>query len=537
MTLGSIVRHSCGELLSCLGLLSFVIAHCATLAMPASALAPECFRKWVAPHPALLRFGNVAASGIATRAVWVYQTAHMPFPHPSDTIAAVATAPGEAAIAIVRVSGPDTYRLADRLFRCHPPLPSARQPGTFLHGQVVHPNSNEILDDALLLVFRAPHSYTGEDSVEIQCHGGSQAALRILSALLSAGARQAEPGEFTKRAFLNGKMDLTQAEAVADLIHARSERAARLATAQLDDALGRRIRALYDDLLALCADIEAMLDFPDDELPQSVPSELAGRMAPINLGIQSLLDTWHEGHVLRDGARVVIAGAPNTGKSTLLNLLAGRNRAIVSPYPGTTRDTIEEFVTLHGIPMHLIDTAGLRDAPCEIEKEGIRRTRHALSHADLTLCLVDASKPLSRPEIDFINSHDPRKIIVIGTKIDLGRLLDETLIPKTDYLPVSLKIDPPITQISSKIVQRVFPESSESDHGDFAISERHQKSLLIAMDEVNMAENCLKSGSEAQFLPASTHSRSALEQIGQIFGKNCPEEVLDAIFSRFCVGK
>lgn len=461
----------------------------------------------------------------------------MAHPAPSDTIAAIATAPGESAIAIVRLSGPDTYPLADRLFRAPPPLPSARPAGTFFRGQVIHPETSETLDDALMLLFRAPHSYTGEESVEIHCHGGSQPAQRVLEALLLAGARQAEPGEFTKRAFLNDKLDLTQAEAVLDLIHARSERAARLATAQLENALGHEIRTLYETLLALCADIEAMLDFPDDELPQSVPKELSERISPIETGIQALLDTWHEGHLLREGARIVIAGAPNVGKSTLLNLLAGRPRAIVSPHPGTTRDTIEEFITLNGYPMYLIDTAGLRDAPGDIEQEGIRRAHQALSQADLTLCLVDASQPISQAELDFIFSHDPQKRIVLGTKADLGVVADPQRLPPLDYFPVSLIIDPPLAQIKAKIIEKVLGECPRSDHSDIAISGRHRKSLLIALDEVKMAQKRLNSGSEADFLPAALHSRAALDQLGHILGLNISDAMLDAVFSRFCVGK
>ena len=461
----------------------------------------------------------------------------MPFSGPSDTIAAIATAPGEAAIAIVRVSGPDAYAIADRLFRCAPPLPSARSPGTFAHGQVVSPDTNEALDDALLLIFRAPHSYTGEDSVEIQCHGGSQAAQRILGALLSSGARQAEPGEFTKRAFLNDKLDLTQAEAVLDLIHARSVRAARLATAQLEDALGLRIRALYDSLLAVTADIEAMLDFPDDELPQSVPKEVAARLSAISAEIQSLLDTWREGHILREGARIVIAGAPNVGKSTLLNLLAGRDRAIVSPHPGTTRDTIEESVTLLGYPIQLVDTAGLRDAPCEIEQEGIRRTYNALSHADLCLSLVDASRSLSAEEKSFLSANDPQKMIVLLNKIDLGQVIRPENVPGLDSLSISLRKSPSMDPVIEKILEKVLRNPSGNDHGALAISERHKRSLLIALDDVKSAENKLKRGLEADFLPAATDARAALEQIGFIFGKNCTEEMLDTIFSRFCVGK
>ncbi len=461
----------------------------------------------------------------------------MAVPHPADTIAAIATAPGEGAIAIVRVSGPDAYALADRLFRGPSPLPSARAPGTFAHGAIADPASGEVLDDALLLIFRSPHSYTGEDSVEIQCHGGSQAARRILDALLSAGARQADPGEFTKRAFLNGKIDLTQAEAVLDLIHARSERAARLATAQLEDALGRRIRALYDALLAVSADVEAMLDFPDDELPQSVPNDIADRLEAVSAEIQALLNTWHEGHVLRDGARIVIAGAPNVGKSTLLNLLAGRDRAIVSPHPGTTRDTIEESVVLNGYPLQLVDTAGLRDAPCEIEQEGIRRTRRALAEADLCLCLVDASQPLSDPERDFIGQHEPERIVVLLNKIDLGQKIGPENLPGIDSMVLSLQKSPPTAKIGEKILQKIVQKPSGSDQEPIAISERHRYALLIALDEVKSTINRLKTGSESDFLPAATHVRSALDQIGFIFGKNCTEDMLDRLFSRFCVGK
>jgi tRNA modification GTPase len=461
----------------------------------------------------------------------------MAFSYPSDTIAALATAPGAGAIAIVRVSGPDTYVLADHLFRCPAPRPSMRAAGTFVHGQIVNPANGEIIDDALLLVFRAPHSYTGEDSVEIQCHGGSQAAKRILAALLASSARQAEPGEFTKRAFLNDKLNLTQAEAVLDLIHARSERAARLATAQLEDALGIRIRALYDSLLATAADIESMLDFPDDELPQSVPNDVGTRLSSITVEIQALLDTWHEGHVLREGARIVIAGAPNVGKSTLLNLLAGRDRAIVSPHPGTTRDTIEESVTLHGYPIQLIDTAGLRDAPCEIEQEGIRRTHHALSHADLCLCLVDASRPLSAEEQSFLAAHDPQKTLVLLNKIDLGQCIWPESLPGIDSLSVSLQKSPKTTEIVEKIMQKVLHKPSGGDQEALAISERHRNSLFAAMDDVKSAIHRLQSGMEIDFLPAANHVRAALDSIGFIFGKNCTEEMLNTIFSRFCVGK
>ena len=468
---------------------------------------------------------------------WVYQTPHMPFPYPSDTIAAIATAPGEGAISIVRVSGPETYALADLLFRCPLPLPSARPSGTFAYGTVVNPATGEVLDEAITLFFRAPHSYTGEHSIEIQCHGGSQVAQRILQALRSAGARQAEPGEFTKRAFLNDKLNLTQAEAVLDLIHARSERAARLATSQLEDALGLRIQKLYEALLTASADIEAMLDFPDDELPQSVPAELTQRLTSISTEIQALLDTWKEGHILREGARIVIAGAPNVGKSTLLNRLAGRDRSIVSPHPGTTRDTIEESLVLRGYPIQVIDTAGLREAPCEIEQEGIRRTLKALSQADLCLCLVDASKPLSTEELNFISSQNHKKILVILNKSDLGIQVSPGDLSNCLSIPFSLKNAPSLDPMIDQILSILMDAPAGDSHECLAISARHNSSLSIALDDVKSSIACMESGNEAQFLPAATHARSALEHISEILGKNFTEEMLDTIFSRFCVGK
>ncbi|MDR0993891.1 MAG: tRNA uridine-5-carboxymethylaminomethyl(34) synthesis GTPase MnmE [Verrucomicrobiota bacterium] len=461
----------------------------------------------------------------------------MSFSLSTDTMAAIATAPGEGAIAVVRLSGPETYALADRLFRCPSPPPSGRATGTFVHGQVCEPATGEVIDDALLLVFKAPRSYTGEDAVEIHCHGGSQSARRILDALLHAGARPAGPGEFTKRAFLNNKLDLTQAEAVLDLIHARSERAARLAAAQLENALGIRIRALYDALLAASADTEALLDFPDDELPQGVTSEIKDRVDVLSRDLRALLGTWSEGHVLRDGARIVIAGAPNVGKSTLLNRLAGRERAIVSPHAGTTRDIIEESVTLHGYPFHLSDTAGLREAPCEIEQEGIRRTHLALAEADLCLYLVDASQPLSEAETAFIRSHDPQRILVLANKTDLGNRLFSKEVADFQILGLSAQQDPSMEPLIDAMLAKLHLTSGSGHQEGVAVSRRHKDSLSIALEEITQTSILLSDGREPSFLPAATHLRSATEQVGFIFGKDCTDEMLNTLFSRFCVGK
>ena len=455
----------------------------------------------------------------------------------TDTIAAIATPPGEGAIAIIRLSGPRALTIADQTFRCPAPPPSQRPAGTFIRGKVIAPDTGETLDTALLLIFKAPHSYTGENSVEIQCHGGTQTAQRILNALFSTGARQAEPGEFTKRAFLNDKMDLTQAEAVADLIHARSERAARLATAQLKDTLGQNIRLIYDQLLAEAADVEAMLDFADDELPQTVPTEISRRIEATKAQIQTLLATWQEGHVLREGARVVIAGAPNVGKSTLMNQLTGRNRVIVSPQPGTTRDTIEEPLNLQGYPIHLTDTAGLRSTTSQIEQEGIRRTQQALNEADLIIYMLDASQNLSTDEKNFLKEHKTSNILVLINKIDLEQVIFTKNLPDFDVLEISLKKEPKIPQICEKIVAKIVKTPPSSDSSEFAISLRHKIHLDAALKEIHLAHKLLQTASESDYLLAATHLRAAMEKIGHIFGKNCPEDLLNQIFSRFCVGK
>ena len=468
---------------------------------------------------------------------------------PEDTIVAPATPPGEGGIAVIRISGPEALVLADRLFRPFGggPLPSRTPPRTFRHGQVLSGIGGEVLDEVILLVFRNPHSYTGEDSIEIQCHGSPQIVQAVVGAAIAAGARMAEPGEFTKRSFLNGKMDLTQAEAVADIIHARSERAARMANAQLGgDALGRRIRALYDDTIRLSADAEAMLDFPDDELPQEVPSELLARLREAMGRVQGLLETWHEGRVLRDGLRVAIAGAPNTGKSTLLNLLAGHDKSIVSPYPGTTRDIIEVETVLHGYPVRLMDTAGLREAPDPVEREGIRRARQAVESADLLVCLVDASRPLSKEESAFLEAHSPEQTLCLANKADLGDRSAEFRAGGHVFHAVSL-----VSMASPEPIVRMMLEKTGlvgttvgagkapggMDSGCVAVSARHRKALDAALGAMREAADRLTGGREEEWLPVAMGLREAAEHLAGILGRKWDEDTLDAVFSRFCVGK
>jgi len=467
-----------------------------------------------------------------------------------DTIVAPATPPGEGGIAVVRISGPEALPLADRLFRPRGgPLPSRTPERTFRFGHVLSGPGGAVLDEALLLVFRAPRSYTGEDSVEIQCHGSPRTVQAIVQAVLDGGARMAEPGEFTKRSFLNGKMDLTQAEAVGDLIHARSERAARLAAAQLGDALGRRIRGLYDDLVRLSADTEAMLDFPDDELPQEVPAELLGRLRGTMDRLDALLATWHEGRILRDGLRITIAGTPNTGKSTLLNLLCGEGKAIVSPYPGTTRDIIEAETSLHGYPVRIQDTAGLREAPDPVEREGIRRAREAVEAADLLVCLVDASKPLSEEEVAFLSGRDPATTLCLANKADLGDGSSGFRVGGHVFHAVSL-VDPEAREpVVGMILRKAGLETNDgpaspirtagtsAESGEVAVSARHGKALREAFEELRKAEGRLETGREEDWLPAAMGLREAAVRMATILGRQWDEDTLDAVFSRFCVGK
>jgi tRNA modification GTPase len=453
-----------------------------------------------------------------------------------DTIAAIATAPGDAGIAVLRVSGPGAFAVADSVFRCRAPKPSARVPGTFVFGRVVDAEGSPI-DAALLLIMRAPSSYTGEDTIEIQSHGGSLIARRILRRLLEAGARAAEPGEFTRRAFLNGKMDLLQAEAVQDLIRARSDRAATAAREQLSGSLTRSIDAVYNDILGVAANIEATLDFPDDELPADILRGVADQLAASIRAAEELLSTWDEGHLLRDGASIVISGKPNVGKSTLLNTLLGRDRAIVSSVPGTTRDVIEEGLVLGGIPVRLIDTAGLRDTECEIEREGVRRSRLQMEDADLHIHVVDASQPADREDFDNLSRLDSARTIVVFNKMDLPEGASSSLkLVAPVCIHTCLRDGRGVQELKSEIERLLLKVHHVGESHRAVISERHRQLLDQGLAEMREALAHLRE-SDAESDLAASLLRDALESIGEISGKSYSEELLDRIFSSFCIGK
>ncbi len=439
----------------------------------------------------------------------------------TDTIAALSTPFGEGAVAVIRMSGPQAVGIAGKVFRGHRPL-SEVPAGRVVFGRV---EVEEVaIDEVLVTVFRAPRSYTGEDVVEISGHGGVVVAQSVLRALLDAGAHPAEPGEFTQRAFLNGKMDLTQAEAVMDLISARGEASARAAAGQLEGRLGRVIGKLREETLSALAHLEAFIDFPEEGIDPESGRALLARVEGVAGVTTRLLATADEGRMLREGVRLVLYGEPNVGKSSLLNLLLGYDRAMVSAIPGTTRDTIEENLTLRGIPFRLIDTAGLRETTDPLEAEGMRRTRRHLEQADVAIRVMDASswtvsEACRTSEIRVLNKVDLWKGdrlpdgVVAMCCLD-GRGLEElvvAIIEKADF--------------------RVMGRFEEA----VAINARHQHCLRTALDFLGETRRLLERGDAPEI--AALELRSALASIGEIVGVVDTEEVLGKIFSTFCIGK
>ncbi len=452
----------------------------------------------------------------------------------ADTIAAIATAPGAAGIAIVRISGPAAPAIARKIFTCGGPPPDFQARRLFRHGFIRSPEA--LLDEVLLLMMRAPHSYTGEDVVELQGHGGSVSARRILELVLSAGARPAPPGEFTRRAFLNGRLDLVQAEAVLDLVQAQSERAAAAALEQLTGKLSAPLAEAHGELLAAAAEIEATLDFTEDETPLEVFPVIRRRLEAAASVLDGLLATWEEGQMLREGFRAVISGRPNVGKSTLLNVLLGRNRAIVSDIPGTTRDLIEETWLLDGYPVRLADTAGLRAAGCQVEQEGVRRARNLMRLADIHLYVLDASQPLQPDDLANLAEIPADRCLLLFNKRDLPSRIGPSDFPGRTAIFTALIRGDGVEQLKAAMLERLRGGAAAAPpHA--VVSARHRTILQSARTDMQQALAILDERREDLLAPAAAALRSAAEQVGQMLGKSYYPELLDAIFSRFCVGK
>ena len=450
-----------------------------------------------------------------------------------DTIAAVATSFGEGAIAMLRVSGLNALEIAGRVCRLSSGELATLPPRRLRRAQLLSPDGS-VLDDALVSMHRAPASYTGEDLVEITCHGGILVTRRALDALLHAGARAAEPGEFTQRAFLNGKMDLTQAEAVMDLISAQTDLALRAASEQLAGRLGQRVNSLREDLLSLVAHIEAYIDFPDEDIDPDTGAAMLARFDAVLTALDALLATAGQGRILREGVRTVIFGEPNVGKSSLLNALVGHERAIVSEIPGTTRDTVEEFINLRGLPLRLIDTAGLRATADPVENAGIARTKDTLARADLALRLVDASQPPPPTAIDLPSPGAATEILILN-KIDLGIapawLVDES----HATVRVSCRTGEGLDALAATVYERVTGGQLAWNPSAAAINARHQRCLARARESLAVARAALSAHLSPEFVALDL--RAALDAVGEVVGGVDTEEILGKIFSTFCIGK
>jgi tRNA modification GTPase len=444
----------------------------------------------------------------------------------SDTIAAISTPAGEGAIALIRISGASAIGLADKVFRGKE-LPSRFVSHAQHLGEIVDSGERRI-DQVLMAVHHGPGSYTGEDLVEISCHGGTLISARVLEVCLRAGARAARPGEFTERAFLNGKMDLTQAEAVIDLIRARTDLALRSATEQLEGRLGQKIAEVRDALVALLAQIEASIDFPEEGIDPDSPGELRQRLVSVCGGISELLATAEQGRILRDGVRVVIYGPTNAGKSSLLNRLVGHERVIVSETHGTTRDTIEETINLRGIPVRLVDTAGLRGSSDRIEAEGINRTEKSLATADVRLHLADRSA--ARPG-DFDSRTGNGAKMVILNKCDLPEHDDWKNIAG---LRISCLTGEGLPQLEEELFKQITHGNLRPDHV-LAINARHRDCLRRALQSCEAACQAMEKGWPPECVAVDLNA--ALRAVGEVIGEVDREDVLDSVFGQFCIGK
>lgn len=457
-----------------------------------------------------------------------------------DTIAAIATASAAAAVGIVRLSGAETRRVLAALFTPVDGRSAAELPPRRMTYGTVRDAEGRTLDHALAVVFSAGHSYTGEESAELHCHGSPVVLQEVLRAAFAAGARQARAGEFTERAFLNGKMDLTEAEAVIDLIDAETAEAARNAAAQVDGALRRPLEQVYDALLSLTSRFYAVVDYPDEDIEDLTLAETERTLTESEQTLAALLGTFARGRVLKSGAATAIVGAPNAGKSSLLNALVGYDRAIVTDIPGTTRDTVEETVTCGGVLLRLIDTAGIRDTADAVEQIGVDRSRQAAETADLVIAVVDGGQaaPAVDPDILSLAAKAPHWILAVS-KNDLNPAAPlprcpEGLRPPEAVLTFS-SVTPEGLKPLMRAIERCFPAGSPAEAGSLLTNARQESAVRRGLKAVRRAAAALKTGLTPDAV--LTDAEEALNAVGELTGRTARDEIVNAVFSRFCVGK
>lgn len=455
-----------------------------------------------------------------------------------DTIAAIATGMTNAGIGIIRISGEDAIAVADKVFRAKNPDKKLAMTKSYsaLFGNIC--DGDCVLDEAICLVMRAPNSYTTEDVVEVQCHGGIVMLRKILELILNSGARAAEPGEFTKRAFLGGRIDITQAESVMDMIHAKNELAARSSISQLKGSLSNRVKEIRSLLLNQIAFIESALDDPENYSLDGYSEKLKEKLEEIIKEIQHLIDTAEEGKMIKEGIRTVILGKPNAGKSSLLNALLGENRAIVTDIAGTTRDTLEEDVMIHGIPLKIVDTAGIHETVDIVEKIGVDKARESVEEADLVLYVVDGNKPLDADDTQIIGLLEGKKAIIVMNKIDIEQVVDK--------MWITSKINALVVEISAKtgegmeklygIIKDMFFHGKLSMNDEVYITNlRHKQALAEAEQSLEQVLSSIDRNMPEDFL--SIDLMAAYEQLGTILGESLDDDLANEIFDKFCMGK
>ncbi|RMD89921.1 MAG: tRNA uridine-5-carboxymethylaminomethyl(34) synthesis GTPase MnmE, partial [Calditrichaeota bacterium] len=465
-----------------------------------------------------------------------------------DTIAAISTPPGSGGIAVVRVSGSDSIKIVDQIFSGKVALTNAQSHKVYRGFIIEHDKTGkeEIVDEVLVTVFRKPHSYTGEDVVEISCHGGHYLSHKILQLVLQKGARLAEPGEFTQRAFLNGRMDLSQAEAVADIIKAKTERSLKVALSQFQGQLSKKIKYLREILIEICSLLELELDFAEEDVEFADRKTIQEKMNTIVETIKKILATYERGRILREGAKLVIVGKPNVGKSSLLNALLKEDRAIVTEIPGTTRDVLEEQLDIRGTLFRVVDTAGIRKSKDLIEQEGIRRTEKQIKEADVIVHMFDGSRDLDQQDAEIfkqIQSLKPDRqngYLGVINKIDLPRVLTASELKQlighqSKIVEISAKELTGFDSFEETLLECISNKDVDFQEEVLITNIRHKNALENALEAINRAMKSLQNGYSSEFVAVDL--RAALNYLGEIIGEVTTEDILGHIFSNFCIGK
>ena len=449
-----------------------------------------------------------------------------------ETIAAISTPPGVGGIGIIRISGDNALNVAKRIFKAK--NKSEIKPFTIRFGYVVDENQNA-LDQVLVSYFKSPKSYTGEDVIEINCHGGNVSTREILELVLKNGARLAEPGEFTKRAFLNGKLDLTQAEAVIELINSKSDKESKASYKQLEGLLGAKIKEIKQGIIDLLVDIEANIDYPEYDIEEVRRERIYNVLSANVAKLETLEKSFESGKILRDGVSTVIIGKPNVGKSSLLNRLVKEDRAIVTEIAGTTRDTIEEYITIRGIPLKLVDTAGIHETDDIVESIGVNKSKKAIDESELVLLMLDATRELSKEDEELLEATKNKNRIILINKIDADKKINKDMFKNDKIIEMSTKTLTGIEELEETI-EEMFNISELNIENEIVITNvRHKNLIHKAAEEIKNAIVSIKNGLPIDML--SIDLQEALQNLGEITGESISEEVVKGIFAKFCVGK